>query len=506
MRLKTLSLTILLLLVGLGMLLVLPATNAQDGDSPPAVTPTSAPPVTPDNNKLVISLPVGDTFDSAQGWLPRGAWVFDDEAGYDGAGWYLDGTQRDKVSTLEYTPLIDLSGALSAQLLYRHKGNLPDTDLIAVDLSLNDGLSWFVLDQQVGIDIDWDLHVVDLTSFRGLVIRLRFRVNTGTQINEDEPVNGGYWVDNLSIQHVMSEPAMVFMPIDEGPKTLLGLHLIIGARHEPVVALAERLNAIGWPLGTLKGTSGTEGILTAVKKVSPETVIVYRSLDTPWGMIDCPNTYNDPVAEARAWMDGIEPYWGGVQADYYELTNECHPPAEWLVPFTIETMRIANEKGKCLLVFSFAGGNPEPEEYAQLLPVYEYALQNPCSTGRYHGVALHAYGARENQLVSESGIWLGFRHRQYYNYILSELPEAIRIPVYLTEVSPSDGRQRFSCEDITRDMMSYIQQLELDPYIRGLHLWNFGIPGIEWVDYTDCLPMIGDALVNYYAGKEFPGD
>jgi hypothetical protein len=493
---------ILFIITLLLFLVVVPSSSAQE----PTDTPDPDALVTPRSEFQLVSLPFGDTFDSSNWWTADGAWQFTTDAAYEGAGWFLDGTQRDQISTLALSPLLDLSGALSAQLVYRQKGNLPTTDLISLDISFNDGLTWLTIDEQIGLDTDWDLHIVDLTEYRGLVIRLRFRVNAGLPIpvedslEDEDPVISGYWIDNLSIQYVLNDPTMAFVPYDDGPHTLLGLHLIVGAQEDPIVDIAKRLREIGWPLGTLKGTTGTEGVLNEVATVSPETVIIYRSLMTPWGMRDCPNDRNDPVAEAQLWMAGMIPYWNGVQADYYEITNECQPPMNWLVPFSIESMRIANEQGLCLLLFSFSGGRPEPYEYAQLLPVYEYALQNPCRSGRYHGVALHAYSGSKFGLLSESGIYLGLRHRLYYALILSQLPEAIQIPVYLTEVGPGDGRTPFKCEDVARDMIQYTQQLEKDPYIRGMNLWNFGLQG-EWVDLTPCLPLISEWLVSYYGGR-----
>jgi hypothetical protein len=171
------------------------------------------------------------------------------------------------------------------------------------------------------------------------------------------------------------------------------------------------------------------------------------------------------------------------------------------VPFTIEAMRLAGERGTCLLAFSFAVGNPEPYQFDDLRPVYEYALRHPCQPGRLHGVALHAYAVDTTKLLSESGIWLGYRYRLYYEQLLPQMPEAIRIPVFLTEASPGDGSTPFRCEDLTRDMLQYTQQVENDPYIVGFHLWNVGTPEYHWNDVTDCLPMLGDALVNYYSQK-----
>ena len=46
----------------------------------------------------------------------------------------------------------------------------------------------------------------------------------------------------------------------------------------------------------------------------------------------------------------------------------------------------------------------------------------------------------------------------------------------------------------------YIYQLEEDPYVKGVNLWNVGtIPNVAWVDLTECLGTIGSALVDYYS-------
>ena len=488
---EILVLFVLVVVLWLGNAALLPAA-AQDG-------PESPTPLPHQNDLDVVGLPFADMFDTADDWLPSGAWIFDSKTSYEGSGWLLDGGPRRTVSSLEYAHGIDLSGTLSAQLFFRQKGTLPPSDFAAVDLSLDGGTTWFMIDQQIGLGTDWEMRAVDLTYYRGQIIRLRFRVSTGAAEDMHIPLNAGYRLDNLVVQFVYMPQQVVFSPADLIPRTLMGLHLLDGAKQEPIVDLARQMQAVGWPLGTLKGTTGTEAILTAVKAVSPQTITVYRSLLAGGSLVDCPNAHRDPIAEAHSWLAGLAPYWARVNADYYELMNECLPPAEWLVPFAIEAMNIANRQGQCLLLFSFSAGQPTPETFAQLLPVLDYALKNPCASGRLHGIALHAYGLNTSTLVSESGLYLGFRHRLLFGSVLQQLPEALLVPVYLTEAGPGDGRAPFTCEQITRDVIQYTRQLEYDPYVRGFHLWNVG-PG-EWLDASECVPMIRDALLAYYAGR-----
>lgn len=492
-------LTLLLVLAALLTALAAPASprpRAQDGTPAPPLLVSDAP-------RRVARPPLGETFDTAAGWLPDGVWRFEANAGYDGAGWRVDGSPRGMTSALEFGGLLDLSGKHSAQLVYRQRGALPETDIVAVEVSLDGGQTWVAVDQQFGVETEWEQRMVDLRFFRGQVVRLRFRVTTGAGALAASP--SGPWpdyaLDNVALQPFLDAPDRIYFPLDTAPRALLGLHMIMGAQGEPVVELARRLQAIGRPMSTLKGTTGTEAILEEVRRVSPQTVLIYRSLMTPDGMLDCPNSNNDPVAEAQRWMNNQWGYWTGVTADYFEIMNECHPPMAWMVPFAIEAMRLANERGLCLLLFSFAGGNPEPSEYAALAPVYDYALDNPCGPQRYHGVALHAYAGSGGRLLSESGPWMAYRHRKFYELLLPLLPEAYYIPVYITEAGPADGRVDLSCADLARDVVQYTREIERDPYVRGVNWWTVGPPDGTWTDITPCLPQIGDALIRYYTGS-----
>ena len=490
------------LVVGLlaAQLTLTPLSGAQEFSATQTPEPT---PLAPQAvGAQVTTLPFAETFDVPTNWQGNGAWRYTPDCGYSGACWQLDAAQRQTTSTLQYLRPIDLSGTLNAQLLYRQNGVLPPSDLVTLEVSLDGGLTWNVVDQQIGVRADWELHTVDLTHFRGQVVLLRFQVTTGIQVPDTEPVSSFYSVDNLTLQHVDVAPEQVYAaPEPRGPHTLLGLHLVVGAGREAVLDFAKRLQDAGWPLGTLKGTTGTEDILNAVAAVSPSTIIVYRSLMTPWGMLDCPNTANDPVLEAQMWIAGLQPQWQGVQADYFEITNECLPPVEWLTAFSIEAMRQAEQFGECLLLFSFSPGRPEPEYFLQLKPVFQYALEHPCANGRYHGMALHAAGRDAHTLATDSGVAMGLRHRLLYGALLAEMPEAAQIPVYLTEAGPGNGRILFPCNEITREALQFTQQLEHDPYVQGFHLWNVGTGASGWADITPCLPQIADALINYYQGR-----
>ncbi|MBN1678968.1 MAG: hypothetical protein JW966_01665 [Anaerolineae bacterium] len=287
------------------------------------------------------------------------------------------------------------------------------------------------------------------------------------------------------------------------PATLFGLHLVNGTSREPVFDLAQRLADSGHPLGTVKGLNGTEDLLADLKTISPDTITVYRSVITTQGMLDCPADIldlPDPVMAARAWMDSLTPFWDGVEADYFEYMNECHAPMDWIAEFSIEMMRLANEQDRCLLLFSFPVGNPDIHVFEQLLPAYRYALENPCQPGRTHGIALHAFSTTNFQLVSETDVWIGFRHRILDEVLQTHLPEAVNLPVFVTELGQGNGMvplETLTCDDITRDVLQYTYQLEEDPYVKGFHWWSIGT-GTQWADATACLDQIGTALIAYY--------
>ena len=286
--------------------------------------------------------------------------------------------------------------------------------------------------------------------------------------------------------------------------TLVGLHVLNGSSSEEVLALVQRLVDAGTPMGTVKGLNGAEDLLNEIERISPQTVTVFRSLLTSEGMRDCPAEEDvvdpDPEGTARAWMQSLAGHWGLVNADYYELANECPAPMEWLNRFSIEAMKVANEQSRCLLLFSVPGGNPTVSEFRKLLPAYQYAAENPCAPGRTHGVAIHAYSLQDGILVSESDKWVALRHRIFEEELRQRLPEAADLPVYITELGEGGGMAIPSCDTLIRDALQYAYQLEEDPYVKGFHLWSVG-SGTGWVDITNCLPALGDALIAYHQGS-----
>ncbi len=282
--------------------------------------------------------------------------------------------------------------------------------------------------------------------------------------------------------------------------TLLGLHVLNGTKSDAVLSFVRRMLAAGYPVGTVKGLNDSEDLLNEIKRISPQTVIVYRSLLSGEGLRDCPSDFRDttdPAATARRWLSGLKPYWDRVDADYYEVMNECGATLETITQFSIEAMKIADEQGRCLLLFSFPGGNPDMQAFNQLLPAYQYALDHPCASGRHHGIALHAYSLEDDRMVSESDVWIALRHRIIYQRLLLMLPAAAELPVYLTEVGIGGGTIMPPCDMIIQDALQFTYELEEDPYVKGFHLWSVGT-GAQWYDISPCLPELADRLILYY--------
>jgi hypothetical protein len=165
---------------------------------PPYVmaSPTPTPDVnTPTPAQNTISVPFYDAFDSDTGWLANGAWRFD--TAYDGTGWFADSTQRGLLSILQAVYQFDLSTPV--HLVFWEKAALASNDRVAVSISLDEGMSWVLLDEQTGPITDWTRRALDLTTFQGQVIQLRFTVDTTLELAENEATTG-YWIDNLSLE------------------------------------------------------------------------------------------------------------------------------------------------------------------------------------------------------------------------------------------------------------------------------------------------------------------
>jgi hypothetical protein len=108
---------------------------------------------------------------------------------------------------LTFGTLIDLRGAAYPQLSIWQKAVLTGGESLAVEISLDGGLSWFVVDQQTAPISDWAPHTVDLSTYRNSVIGLRFTLSTFGPV-PDSVISIGVWLDDLTIVDVPPMPTV----------------------------------------------------------------------------------------------------------------------------------------------------------------------------------------------------------------------------------------------------------------------------------------------------------
>ena len=174
-----------------------------------SATPTWTP--TP----LPVMLPWYESFDSGQGWLASGTWQSVTPA-FQGAGWFADSVPRDQVSLLNYGAAIDLTTAIHPRLSFAFRASLSPVDSFSIDVSLDGGVSWSVIEQQTALVTDWVVRDFDLTSYRGYPIRLRFRLDASSTLPENM-LTVGVWIDELAIQEMPATPIPTDTPIPVEP-------------------------------------------------------------------------------------------------------------------------------------------------------------------------------------------------------------------------------------------------------------------------------------------------
>jgi hypothetical protein len=193
-----------------------PTIVATDTIEPTATSsPTDEPVIspTPTNTPLPAALPFVESFDSAQNWQPVGEWQIDPQNAHSGASWFANSALRDQHHTLTYGGQIDLRTALNPQLSFWQKTALSTGDLFAVEISLDGGMRWQPLDQQIGQVQDWMWRIFDLAAYRGQLIMLRFRLDTTSALPAEE-LTVGVWIDDLLIQDVLMTPTPTETPVD----------------------------------------------------------------------------------------------------------------------------------------------------------------------------------------------------------------------------------------------------------------------------------------------------
>jgi hypothetical protein len=165
--------------------------------STPEVSATSLPlELTPTVTPLPFPLPWLQSFDTAQGWTVEGAWR-SEVSGWQGTAWFADSQLRAQRSTLTAETWLDLRLAIAPVLTFWEREQLSGSDRVAVDLAIQGG-DWLTLTERGGIASDWTQQTIDLSAFRGQIVRLRFRLESGPALSEGEQTVG-WWVDELRV-------------------------------------------------------------------------------------------------------------------------------------------------------------------------------------------------------------------------------------------------------------------------------------------------------------------
>jgi hypothetical protein len=168
---------------------------------------------------LPVGLPLIETFDSGNGWVAVGSWLFDLQMAHAGGAWFASSATRGQSSTLTAALPLDLRTAQNPELSFWQRADLSGGDTIAIDVSLDGGLSWQSLDQQVGAAFDWTQRTVSLNNYRGQIIQLRFRLDPLGEV----PVGlttVGWWIDDLTVLDVpIVPPTETLVPTQEPTST-----------------------------------------------------------------------------------------------------------------------------------------------------------------------------------------------------------------------------------------------------------------------------------------------
>jgi hypothetical protein len=182
---------------------VVPPTEVVPTDVVPTIVPPTSTPE-PTATPLPVTLPVATSFDSLAGWTPVGAWALD-PAGYTGSSVFVSSATRSQGNTLALDTPLDLRTAFYPHLSFWLRGQTSTADLVSVDVSVDGGQSWTLIDLGSHVTADWTQVDLDLTPFVGQIVSLRFRLDA-TQPLPDGGVSVGYWLDALTLQEIQPTP------------------------------------------------------------------------------------------------------------------------------------------------------------------------------------------------------------------------------------------------------------------------------------------------------------
>lgn len=320
--------------------------------------------------------------------------------------------------------------------------------------------------------------------------------------DERQGWSAAYW-DRISyvIYENTDECNYVRWGTEQPARELTGFHLIVGASNA-VAGYSDRI-------GTMKATTHTADIARAMKIANPNIYIVYRSLHTQRGMVDCPEVWQ--------WTS-TSVYWSELKSylepgfDWFEFENECSPP-DWQSweKHSIEMLTYMARDGYCGLFGSFGPGWPPQEAWPHVLNVMRWIDTHPCSvwpdgSPKYHGQAYHMTGRMPPGVYVPPGSyllepWITDRDVIYNAWLLlyGYSMEQFKGPVFITELGWSDysiPNYVFSCEETAKGWaFTRADYISRRPWITGVHIWTLTRDGDpRFTNLTPCLPQIFAAL------------
>jgi hypothetical protein len=193
--------------------------------------------------------------------------------------------------------------------------------------------------------------------------------------------------------------------------------------------------------------------------------------------------------EATRVMNILIPKWEQCRSvvDVFEIGNEEDPVGTaghtWLAEFYKECMTIAEKNGFIVACFSYSTGVPEWDE---MQVVVKTGVFERIRNGG-HFFALHEYARPINQWYGEAlepvaeGVDpsdkgpLMFRYR-YWKAALGWLPNTI-----LTEANINGGLATISPADWEEQMRWWLDELQHDPEVWGVHVFTWG--KLFWEDF-----------------------
>jgi alkylated DNA repair dioxygenase AlkB len=143
-------------------------------------------------------------------WTPTGTWAVSDEDAFSPTHAWSDSPGTNYLNSvnnsLTLAAPLNLSAAITPQLVFHHQYALLAGDSGNVEVSANGGTDWSLLGQFTNGVKEWSLQRYSLAAYAGQTqVLVRFRLTTNSSGNAD-----GWWIDNIG---VAEQPTTVDAPV-----------------------------------------------------------------------------------------------------------------------------------------------------------------------------------------------------------------------------------------------------------------------------------------------------